>query len=166
MFVSLGLFPSGTELSLFFRLCPYFSRHVIRKGGVIMCGLASLVPTIGQEACTWLLLASGIWSRSWCITQEVPAISRHSSNCRLGVNRSLLSLGGKTGLSATTDLPCAETVKETNFHRVTDSKGWESLWLFRVPEFLCDVLKAVPFPAFWKLGYSAFLLILWGTLVS
>lgn len=36
-----------------------------------MCGLASLVTTIGQEAGTCLLLASVIWSRNQCVTQGV-----------------------------------------------------------------------------------------------
>ena len=34
-----------------------------------MCGLASLVTTIGQEAGTCILLASVIWSRNRCVTQ-------------------------------------------------------------------------------------------------
>ena len=42
---------------------------------------------------------------------------------------------------------------------MVDSKGWDFLWLFRVPK----VLKAVLFPVFLKLGYLALLLILWGT---
>lgn len=77
-----------------------------------MCGLAFLVPTIGRRHVSDS-------SRLQGFGQGVPNSNFLAFyNWRLGTEASSLSHCGKTGLSATTALPLAETVKEngTNFH--------------------------------------------------